>query len=161
MVRDPKEISGGWRRANPGYGNDNTLDEMSGRAAAGDQERDAHAVRQGVFADQCTRVLRWWPMYQGQRRMAKKPFQKVRCRYPMVKSHAENQRNPAEVWFSILILDGVAVLVESDGSAMVVLRGYCPGGQIGMDGRWLTVRWVTAAGESIWGDCASRIESIR
>lgn len=41
----------------------------------------------------------------------------------MVKSHAEHQKNPTELWFSILILGalvelGLAVLVESDGSAM-------------------------------------------
>ena len=66
----------------------------------------------------------------------------------MVKSHAESQRNPVELWLSTLILGGLAhwglvVPGESDGSAMAGLRGVGLQEQVGIFGRGLAVRWVT------------------
>jgi len=66
----------------------------------------------------------------------------------MVKSHAESQRNPVELWLSTLNLGGLAhsgfvVMGVSKGSAMGISFGRSVTGQVGTDGRWLVVRRVT------------------
>jgi len=58
------------------------------------------------------RLLTCKPMKYGHSTIAKKPFQKLRCRYPMVKSQEAHHRPPAKLCCSMRIF-GACFVQES------------------------------------------------